>query len=368
MAPLKNYFLGLETPPHPDLCNIQGCIRTKDIDDVRDRHHLTYFEMLGSWSIGHYWKSSAIALAFELLTEQFGFPVDHLYATVYAGDAALGIPPDEESMGVWRDIGLPANHVVPLGRDNFWGPAGEFGPCGPCTEVFYDTGEAFGTRYEPGGVFDTEKRYIEIWNAGVFMEYNKQPGGLVPLAVRSVDTGSGVERMVMTLNGYDSVYDTDILRPIVSAVREQRTSMDNQTVNLIADHVRAAAFILAGGQLPSNTGAGYIPRRLIRRCVATVSQLGIKGFSFDRVLDAVFASTRPWNAHVRETSTIVTQAFLARRATRLRAGSWAGTGAARGHERPRCISAPLRCGCLQTVRYLRPSDRHHARVRSGPRG
>ena len=309
MAPLKNYFLGREKPPHPNLCNIQGCIRTKDIDDVGDRHHLTYFEMLGSWSIGHYWKSRAIALAFELLTERFGFPVDRLYATVFAGDEALGVPPDEESLRVWRSMGLPADHIVPLGKDNFWGPAGDFGPCGPCTEVFYDTGDAFGARYEPGGVFDTEKRYIEIWNAGVFMEYDKQPGGLVPLAIRSVDTGSGLERMVMTLNGYDSVYDTDVLRPVVSVVREQLVRPDDPTANLIADHVRAAAFILAEGQIPSNIGAGYIPRRLIRRCVATASQHGVKGFSFPRILEAVFASLRSWNGHIREKSEAIMQAF-----------------------------------------------------------
>ncbi len=300
MAPLKNYFLGLEEPPHPDLVNIQGCIRTTDIEDVGDRHHLTYFEMLGSWSIGRYWKDRAIELAFELLTEGFGFPVEKLYATVYAGDEALGIPPDEESVRWWQKVGLDPDHIVPLGKDNFWGPAGQYGPCGPCTEVFFDTGEAYGPTYVPGGEFDDKGRYIEIWNAGVFMQYDLEPEGLTPLEILSVDTGSGLERMVMTLNGLESVYDTDTLLPIVEAVRGQLGEVPVGVAELVADHVRSAAFIMAEGVGPSNTGAGYVLRRLVRRAIASVVTRGFEDFSFDTVLDAVYGACRPWNTHVAE--------------------------------------------------------------------
>ncbi len=298
MAPLKNYFLGLDEPPHPDLVNIQGCIRTTDIEDVGDRHHLTYFEMLGSWSIGRYWKDKAIELAFELLTTGFGFPVDRLYATVYAGDEALGIPPDEESIRWWTEVGLDPDHIVPLGKDNFWGPAGQFGPCGPCTEVFFDTGADYGPEYVPGGEFDDKGRYIEIWNAGVFMQYDLQPEGLTPLDIVSVDTGSGLERMVMTLNGHESVYETDTLLPIVQAARSQLGDVQAGVAELVADHVRSAAFIMAEDVGPSNTGAGYVLRRLIRRAVASVLTRGYEDFSFDEVLDAVYGACRSWNAHV----------------------------------------------------------------------
>src|SRR5690242_19166094 len=173
MAPLKKYFTGEARPPQSDLCNVQPCIRTIDIEDVGDRQHLTFFEMLGSWSINNYFKQRAIELAYELLVEHFGFPREKLYATVYRGNLAENIPPDEESARAWEEVGLKRDHIVFLGEDNFWGPAGETGPCGPCTEVFFDTGDAYGQPYRDGGLFDTN-RYIEIWNAGVFMEFDKQ--------------------------------------------------------------------------------------------------------------------------------------------------------------------------------------------------
>jgi alanyl-tRNA synthetase len=155
MAPLKPYFLGAALPPAPDLCNVQPCVRTIDIGDVGDRHHLTFFEMLGSWSIGHYFKERAVELAFELLTQGFGFGVPDLYMTVFGGDDTLGIPPDDVSAGAWERVGVPRDHIVYLGaEDNFWS-AGDTGPCGPCTEVFYDTGAAHGGQYRPGGDFDS---------------------------------------------------------------------------------------------------------------------------------------------------------------------------------------------------------------------
>jgi alanyl-tRNA synthetase len=295
MAPLKPYFLGEALPPAPDLCNVQPCVRTVDIGEVGDRHHLTFFEMLGSWSIDHYFKDRAVELAFELLTQGFGFAVGDLYMTVFGGDAELGIAADEVSAAAWERVGVPRDHIVYLGaEDNFWS-AGETGPCGPCTEVFYDTGPGHGAAYRPGGEFDSTGRYIEIWNAGVFMEYNRLPGGrLEPLRFSSVDTGSGLERMAMVLQGRESAYDTDLLAPIVAAVRTALagTGAGEREVRIVADHVRASTFILSEGVAPSNEGRGYIPRRLLRKVIAVATQAGAERFDLVEVADAVIARMR----------------------------------------------------------------------------
>ncbi len=298
---MKPYFLGQEKPPQPDLCNVQRCLRTNDIDEVGDRHHLTLFEMMGSWSIGHYWKPRAIELAWDLLTNGFGFPKDRLYATVYQGDAALGIPADEESIECWRGVGMPDEHIVRLGADNFWGPAGDYGPCGPCTEVFFDTGAAFGPDYTPGGYFDDVNRFIEIWNAGVFMEYNKLPTGMSKLDMRSVDTGSGLERITMTLNGFTSCYETDLLRPLMDFTLDQLGSAATREApapRIISDHIRAAAMILADGVKPAASGPGYIPRRLIRRAIASAFQLGKADFDFTGLMNLAIDNAKTWNGHV----------------------------------------------------------------------
>jgi alanyl-tRNA synthetase len=290
MAPLKPYFLGEALPPAPDLCNVQPCVRTIDIGDVGDRHHMTFFEMLGSWSIDHYFKDRAVELAFELLTQGFGFGVADLYVTVFAGDEQLGIEPDDVSAAAWEQVGVARDHIVYLGaEDNFWS-AGDTGPCGPCTEVFYDTGPQHGPRYRPGGEFDTGSRYIEIWNAGVFMEFNRRPGGtLEPLRFTSVDTGSGLERMTMVLQGRDSAYETDLFAPIVAAVRSALagTGAGERDVRIVADHVRASTFILSEGVIPSNEGRGYIPRRLLRKVIATATAAGAADFDLRDVADAV---------------------------------------------------------------------------------
>jgi alanyl-tRNA synthetase len=296
MAPLKAYFVGEQVPSSPRLCNVQPCLRTTDIEAVGDRHHLTFFEMLGSWSIGDYFKQEAIELAFELLTEVFGFPAELLYATVYAGDSDLGVPADEEAARAWESVGFGPGQIVPLGADNFWGPAGDFGPCGPCTEVFFDTGPEYGPEYRPGGLFDTEGRYIEIWNAGVFMQYDKtRDGDLVPLPFASVDTGSGLERMVMVLNDLDNAYETDLLANTFEVVRSQLGSSGRRgeaAARIVTDHVRAATFVLAEGVQPSNEGRGYIPRRLIRKSMGLVASAGVRGFDFAGVVDEVVERAR----------------------------------------------------------------------------
>jgi alanyl-tRNA synthetase len=297
MAPLKKYFTGERKPPHADLCNVQACIRTRDIDDVGDRHHLTFFEMLGSWSIGNYFKERAVELAYELLVGRFGLDPKRLYATVFAGDAQLGLPPDEVSAAVWERVGIARDHIVALpAADNFWGPAGGSGPCGPCTEVFLDTGEEFGPGYVPGGEFDTTRRYIEIWNAGVFMEFDKGlDGAFTRLPFTSVDTGSGLERMELALNGLSDVYESDLLAPTVAAVRDVfgEHGPVEQHHRLIADHMRAATLILSDGVRPGNEGRGYIPRRLIRKCVAVALGHGHERFAFEPVLESVIHRMGP---------------------------------------------------------------------------
>jgi alanyl-tRNA synthetase len=294
MAPLKKYFTGEVAPVYPDLCNVQGCVRTKDIDDVGDRHHITYFEMLGSWSIGNYFKDRAIELAYDLLTGDLGLDPARLYVTVFGGDTGLGLPADEESALAWERVGIPRDRIVALpAEDNFWGPAGDSGPCGPCTEVFLDTGDAFGPAYRPGSVFDTKHRYIEIWNAGVFMQFDQGLDGVLrPLPFTSVDTGSGLERMELALNGLDSVYDTSLFVPLVRTVQDVLAE-SGEVLNhhrVIADHMRAAVAIMSDGVRPGNEGRGYIPRRLIRKCVTLAIGRHRESFEFEPIVDAVVAS------------------------------------------------------------------------------
>lgn len=276
MAPLKPYFLGQKQPKCNRMVNVQPCIRTNDIADVGDRHHLTMFEMLGSWSIGDYYKTRAVELAYGLLVDVLGFDVNRLYASVYAGNKDLGLDPDEESYRAWEKMGIPTDRIVMLGEDNFWS-AGDTGPCGPCTEVFFDTGDAFGESYTPGKEFDTTKRYIEIWNAGVFMELNrKKDGSYEKLPFKSVDTGSGLERMSMVMNGVDTVYDTDLFTPLMRHVKERYKGLNETDYRIMSDHMRASCFILAAGVIPSNEGQGYIPRRLLRKGIASVYRSGEK--------------------------------------------------------------------------------------------
>jgi alanyl-tRNA synthetase len=296
MAPMKPYFTGQQKPPYPRLCNVQPCLRTTDIDDVGDRHHLTFFEMLGSWSIGDYFKQRAVELAFDLLVDRFDLETERLYATVFAGDSELGLPPDEEVAEYWERVGIPRERIVPLGMaDNFWGPAGETGPCGPCTEVFYDFGPDYGPAYRPGGPFDTTQRYIEIWNAGVFMQFNKERDGTFqPLPFFSVDTGAGLERLTMALNELQTVYDTDLLAPILALVQELLGEPGQATPRhrLLTDHLRAVTFLLAEGVRPSNEGRGYVPRRLIRKCM-TVAWRIRDDFDFAAVANEVIDQLGP---------------------------------------------------------------------------
>ncbi|MDR1096122.1 MAG: alanine--tRNA ligase, partial [Spirochaetaceae bacterium] len=281
MHPLVPYLLGQDHPAGKRLVNYQKCIRTGDIDAVGDFSHLTFFEMLGNWSLGDYFKEGAIEMSIEFLTskEWLGIPMERLGITVFAGDEDA--PRDDESAAVWRRLGIPEERISYLPKaDNWWGPAGATGPCGPDSEMFIDMGkEPCGPDCGPGCGCG---KWLEIWN-DVFMQYNKDAdGNYIPLARKCVDTGMGIERTVTILNGLKTVYDTEIFAPIIAAVEEAggyRYGADagkngdenglDKSVRIICDHVRSSVFVLGDPRAvtPSNVGAGYVLRRLLRRAV-----------------------------------------------------------------------------------------------------
>ena len=307
MHPLVPYLLGAKHPAGKRLTDYQKCIRTGDIDEVGDAVHLTFFEMLGNWSLGDYFKKEMIGMSFEFLTgkENLNIPVDMLAVTVFAGDGDC--PFDEEAFNEWRSHGIPEERIAKLGKkDNWWGPAGTTGPCGPDTEMFYWTGPLPAPQ-----VFDpTDKRWVEIWN-DVFMQYNKTADGkFEPLAQRNVDTGMGLERVTAILQGKTSCYETEIFAPIfakldeirgITAVPEVRTSSER----IIADHLRAATFILADGITPGKVDQPYVLRRLIRRAIREGRKLGITEPFTAKIADAVIAEFGDVYPELREKADII---------------------------------------------------------------
>ncbi len=287
MHPLVPYLMGAKHPSGTRLTDVQKCIRTGDIDDVGDSSHLTFFEMLGNWSLGDYFKKEAISWSWEFLTspEYLGLDKDRLAFTVFEGDE--NCPRDTESHDLWRSMGVAEDHIFYLPKEhNWWGPAGITGPCGPDTEMFIITDkEPCGPDCSPACSCG---RYLEIWN-DVFMQYNKQAdGSFLPLAQKNVDTGMGLERTICVLNGKKTVYETDAFTDILAKIAELsgHTYGENDEVTkafrIIADHMRTSTFILGDdrGVSPSNTDQGYILRRLIRRAVRYGMQLGMsEGFT-----------------------------------------------------------------------------------------
>ncbi len=282
MHPLVPYILGQEHPAGKRLVNYQKCIRTGDIDVVGDPHHLTFFEMLGNWSLGDYFKEGAIRYSYEFLTKHLGIDADKLSVTVFAGDE--DVPKDDQSATIWESLGIPRERIYFLPReDNWWGPAGETGPCGPDTEMFIDTGrQKCSSDCRPGCSCG---KYFEIWN-DVFMEYRKTAEGTyVPLERKCVDTGMGIERTIAVLQGKKSVYETEVFTPIIKEIEKLGTlryledEQSDTSVRIVADHLRTSVFILGDqrGVKPSNVGQGYILRRLIRRAVRHGRKLNISG-------------------------------------------------------------------------------------------
>lgn len=287
MHPLVPYLMGTPHPAGTRLTDVQKCIRTGDIDDVGDPSHLTFFEMLGNWSLGDYFKKEAISWSWEFLTspEYLGLDKDRLAFSVFEGDEDC--PRDEESHDLWRSMGVAEDHLFYLPKENnWWGPAGITGPCGPDTEMFIITDKApCGPDCSPACSCG---RYLEIWN-DVFMQYNKQQdGSFLPLAKKNVDTGMGLERTICVLTGKKTVYETDAFEGILAKIAElsgKTYGEDEETTRafrIIADHMRTSTFILGDdrGVSPSNTDQGYILRRLIRRAVRYGMQLGMaEGFT-----------------------------------------------------------------------------------------
>ncbi|MFA6429719.1 MAG: alanine--tRNA ligase [Patescibacteria group bacterium] len=321
MHPLVPYLLGEVHPAGKRLASAQKCMRTDDIDEVGDNRHGTFFEMLGNWSLGDYFKREAIAWSFELLTDArwFGMDASKLYVTVFEGDADA--PRDEESIGIWQaqfemkgiaaDVGVagmdeptiteqgPRIFAYPK-KKNWWGPAGQTGPCGPDTEMFYDTGlphdTAFGEKCHPNCDCG---RFIEIWN-DVFMQYDKQTdGAFLPLKQQNVDTGMGLERMAKVLQGVPTIFDTDALQGIMHTIAEVSGKAYNagdqrvdRSFRIVADHVRSATFVMGDprGVVPSNVGQGYIVRRLVRRAIREGRRLGVTGPLLEQVALAVIGA------------------------------------------------------------------------------
>ena len=276
MHPLVPYLLGEKHPSGKRICNIQKCLRTDDIDEVGDAQHLTFFEMMGYWSLGDYFKKESIHYTFDFYTKVLGFDKDKISVTVFAGDKTA--PFDEESYQTWKDeIGIPEDRIYKYDkRENWWGPVGETGPCGPCTEMFIDTGvPACGKDCGPACKCG---KFVEIGN-NVFMEYNKAKDGCFePLKQKNVDVGLGFERLLMFSQDKTSVFETDILWPLIEKIEELSGAKYQDNVKefrIIVDHLRAATFAIGDGAIPSNKGAGYVVRRLIRRAIVKAQQLGI---------------------------------------------------------------------------------------------
>jgi len=296
MQQFKPFFLGERTPPARRLTSVQKCFRTSDIDEVGDETHCTFFEMLGNFSVGDYFKAGAIAYGLECLVETYGLPVDRLWITVFAGEE--GVPVDEEAIRLWEEAGIPPGRIHKFGKkDNFWGPPGATGPCGPCSEIHYElttTPCKLGEQCVPNCDCG---RFVEIWNL-VFMQYNKDASGAYnPLPSKNIDTGAGLERIAMILQGVPTIFETDLFAPVASAVageadREITGREDRRSVRIICDHLRGATFLAADGVIPSNEGRGYVLRRIIRRAAVHGRKLGYRGPFLHRLSGVVVETFR----------------------------------------------------------------------------
>ncbi len=288
MVPFKRYFLGEEVPPYRRAVTVQKCVRAggkhNDLDGVgKTLRHLTFFEMLGNFSFGDYFKEKAIPFAWEFVLEVLQFDPDRLWVTVHETD--------DEAVAIWRDVvGFPGERIQRLGADNWW-EMGETGPCGPCSEIFYDMGPEFGREGGPG--VDDGDRYREFWNL-VFMQYDSHEDGTrVPLPSPSIDTGGGLERITSLLEGVDSVFETDMLAPILATAQSVtgktygRDDGDDVGLRVLADHARSATFLVSDGVLPSNEGRGYVLRRIIRRAALRGSVMGAAGSVLGPLVESV---------------------------------------------------------------------------------
>lgn len=278
MHPLVPYLLGKQHPSGKKIANIQKCVRTGDINEVGDARHLTFFEMMGNWSFGNYFKKEAIEWSWEFLTDKkcLGLDKNRLAVSVFTGDE--NAPFDEEAFDLWKKLGVPEYRIAKLPKEkNWWGPAGRTGPCGPDTEMFYWTGDALKI---PISFSDDNDLWVEIWN-DVFMQYNKgENGRYYPLEQKNVDTGMGLERIAMVMQSKENIYETDLFQPLIVKIKSQISNFEpfdtkkEKSIRIIADHVKASVFIIGDEVAPSNVGRGYVLRRLLRRAVRHNKLLG----------------------------------------------------------------------------------------------
>lgn len=272
MQPLMPYFCGEKHPSGTRVANYQKCLRTNDIDEVGDNRHLTFFEMLGNWSFGDYFKQESIKFSYEFLTKELGINKDLISVTCFAGDE--NAQRDEEAASVWKECGIPESRIYFFGKDdNWWEIAGGVGPCGPDTEIFLDTGkEPCSSECNPSCGCG---KYVEIWN-NVFTQYNKKEDGTYELlAQTNVDTGMGLERMCFLLQGKNNVFETELFAPIISKVNEMANKPNDESLRVVADHMRASCMLICDSLLPSNIGQGYILRRIIRRAIRHLRKMEV---------------------------------------------------------------------------------------------
>ena len=281
MQPLVPYLLGEKHPEGTRLVDYQKCIRTVDIDEVGDNRHLTYFEMLGNWSLGDYFKEEAIAWSFEFLTKELGIPLEKLSVTCFAGDEDA--PRDLVAENAWKKAGMPEERIYHFGKDDNWWIAGDEGPCGPDTEMFYDTGKPKCSEHcNPSCGCG---KYVEIWN-NVFMEYYKDSSGkYTKLAKQNVDTGLGLERMTMLLQGKETPFETELFVPTMDILEKYAKQDSIQSRRIVSDHLRSSMMIICDGGVPSNTDRGYILRRLIRRLTRHLNKLQINLEAMPEIID-----------------------------------------------------------------------------------
>lgn len=274
MQPLVPYLLGEKHPLGRRLADCQKCVRTGDLDEVGDNTHLTFFEMLGNWSLGDYFKKESIEMSYELLTSQRWFGIDPKYLAVTVFEWDENAPRDEESANIWKSLGIPNERISYMGASDNWWAAWPTGPCGPDTEIFYWVGD--GEPSPDSNVKNDEENWMEIWN-NVFMEFNRlENGKLINLPAQNVDTGMGLERITTTLNKKKSVYDTDIFEDILLKIKEivGKDNYNERSGRIIADHIRTATHMIADGVVPKNIDQGYILRRLIRRAIREFYKMG----------------------------------------------------------------------------------------------
>lgn len=270
MQPLVPYLLGEKHPGGKRIADYQKCVRTVDIDSVGDNRHLTYFEMLGNWSLGDYFKKDAIAMSYKFLTEELGIDPEKLSVTCFAGDADA--PKDIEAFEAWKNAGIPEERIYFYGKEDNWWIAGEEGPCGPDTEMFLDMGKpACSENCQPSCNCG---KYVEIWN-NVFMEYYKSKDGIKKLEQKNVDTGLGLERMAMLLQKVETPFDTELFKPVMEELEKLEKIDDIKSRRIVAEHLRSSIMIIADGGRPSNIDRGYVLRRLIRRMTRHMSKLQI---------------------------------------------------------------------------------------------